>query len=131
MTVPVNVLTADVADLATIRTAVNITRTSAEPAYPALSTEETICGCIQVGLNGLVDRLDVPNASTLLPLLSVVGEAGSTSNIAPDATLTARITAVAALASCTEAQLRDLALHAGVLIMTGVATSAYRPSFDA
>ena len=129
MTVPVNVLTADVADLATIRTAVNITRAAAVPPYSTLSAEEAICGCIQVGLNGLVDRLDVPNTSTLLPLLSVVGEPGAISNVTPDATLTARITAVAALASCTEAELRDLALHVGVLMLTGVATSAYRPSF--
>lgn len=129
MTVPVNVLTADVASLATIRTAVNITRLAATPPYSALSAEESICGCIQVGLNGLVDRLDVPNTSTLLPLLSVVGEPGAISNVTPDATLTARITAVATLASCTEAELRDLALHVGVLMLTGVATSAYRPSF--
>ena len=129
MTVPVHVLTANVADLATIRTAVNITRVAATPPYSSLSTEETICGCIQVGLNGLVDRLNVPNANTSLPLLSVIGEPGATSNIAPDAPLTARITAVAALASCTEAELRALALHTGVLMLTGVATSAYRPSF--
>jgi hypothetical protein len=129
MTVPVHVLTADVAALATIRTAVNANRAELDPMFPAASADDTIVGCIQVGLNGLVDRNNAPNTSTTLPLLSVVGEAGATSNVTLDATLTARVTVVAALASCTEAELRALALHAGVLMMTGVATSAYRPSF--
>ncbi len=129
MTVPVHVLTADVSALATIRTAVNDNRAELDPTYPVASADDTIVGCIQVGLNGLTDRTNAPNTDANLPLLSVIGEAGATSNVTLDATLTARVTYVAGLASCTEAELRALALHTGVLMMTGEATSAYRPSF--
>ena len=129
MTVPVNVLTADGASLTAIRTAVNTNLAAVYPALPLATADDTIVGCIHVGLNGLVDRLNVPNTSTTLPLISVVGEAGATSNVTLDADQTARVTSIAAELSCTEAELRALALHVGVLMMTGEATGAYRASF--
>lgn len=129
MTVPVEVLTADVASLATIRTAVNVNLAANYPLLPLATADDTIVGCIQVGLNALVDRLDAPNTSTVLPLLSVIGEPSATSNVTLSSEQTARVSAVATALGCSTTNLRALALHAGVLMMTGVATSAYRPSF--
>lgn len=123
------VLTEDLARFVTIEADVNALRATLTPPPAALSADDIKFGTIQVGLNALLDRNDAPNTLTAYPLLSIVGLPGANVSLTPDVTLAARIAAAAASLAQSESDVASLALHAGCLMMLGLATNAYRASF--
>jgi hypothetical protein len=129
MAINVFVLTEDLARLVTIESDVNTLRASLTPPLAALTSDEIKLGTIQVGLNAIMAKIDVPNTLPVYPLLSIVGLPGANVSLTPDADLQFYITTVAIAFSESEANVASLALHAGVLMMLGITTNAYRASF--
>lgn len=123
------VLTEDLARLVTIESDVNANRATLDPPLAALSSDDIKLGTIQVGLNALLDANDVPNTQRAYPLLSIVGLPGSSVSLSPDTALGDRVTAASIAYAQSEVDVASLALHAGVLMMLGISTNAYRASF--
>lgn len=115
----VYVLTEDEDRLTAIETAVNALRD--DIALDPLPGGDIRLGCIQVGLNAITDRNDAPNAHPRAPTLSIVGLPGSNDSLVFSDAMQARITAIATAYGKTEAEIYNLALHAGCLVMTGEA----------
>jgi len=129
MAINVFVLTEDLARLVTIESDVNTLRASLVPPLAALTSDEIKLGTIQVGLNAIMAKIDVPNTLPVYPLLSIVGLPGANVSLTPDADLEYYIQTAAIAFSESDADVASLALHAGVLMMLGIATNAFRASF--
>lgn len=123
------VLTADGASLATIETNVNALRASFTPPLAALTSDEILALCIQVGLNALLNYAEVPNTTAAFPVLSIAGQPGVAIRITIDADLAARVSFAATAFGQTDDDVAGLAVHAAVLMLIGTATNAYRASF--
>ena len=123
------VLTADGANLATIETDVNALRASLTPPLAALTSDEILALCIQVGRNALLNYADQHNTIAAFPLLSITGQPGSTVRISIDSDLAARVFAAATAFGQDSADVAGLAVHAAVLMLIGTATNAFRASF--
>ncbi len=129
MAINVFVLTEDLARLVMIESAVNTLRAALTPPLAALTSDEIKLGTIQVGLNAIMAKIDVPNTLPAYPLLSIVGLPGANVSLTPDADLQYYITTAAIAFSESEADVASLGLHAGCLMMLGIATNAFRASF--
>ncbi len=124
----INILDADTALLVTTENDVNANL--ATMSLPPIASGDVIIGCIQVGMNALTKNYNAPNTATFMPLLSIFGQAFHTDNVPLPAELEARITAVATALSTTDANIYNLALHAGLIVMNNLGPNrGYRPSF--
>lgn len=126
----VNILDEDTALLVTTENAVNANLASFVPPLPPIASGDIIIGCIQVGMNALTKNYNEPNDATFMPLLSIFGLAFHVDNVPIPAELASRITTVATALSVTDADVYNLALHAGVLTMNSIGLNrGFRPSF--
>jgi hypothetical protein len=124
----INILDADTALLITTETDVNANLASM--SLPPIASGDVVIGCIHVGMNALTTNYDEPNAAVFMPLLSIAGLAFHTDNVALPADLEARITTVATALSVTDADVYNLALHAGIIVMNNLGPNrGYIPSF--
>lgn len=124
----VRVLTEDATLLSTTETAVNANLVSM--SLPPITTAEVVADCIQVGMNALTKTYDVPNDASFVPTLSIVGLPYANMVVTIPAAELTRIATVAAALSVTSADVYNLALHAGLIVMNALGPNkGYRPSF--
>lgn len=130
MSSTVRVLTEDATLVTTTETAVNANLAAMVPPLPPLTTAEVIAGVIQVGMNALTKNYDEPNDAGFMPTLSIVGLPFSNVVVTIPAEQLTRIATVATALSVTSADVYNLALHAGIIVMNNLGPNkGYSPSF--